>query len=278
MSIPTFVYRPLEEQQIRILEIFPGSENYPISRSLRPSDFGSGAKYEAVSYSWGTGSSARNLTILIDGCSIQVTANLKAALKVFRREILSSLGEDNGDLNEISKQLQKVATDDPSLKRLLWMDALCINQQDNDKRNHQIQLMRTVYSQSIKLVVWLGEKSDDSDLAIDTAAEIISTIRKSENGLKPWLEQQPTSSLITKSCALAKLFFRPWCSCAWILQEYVVTSKTEAIFYCERKKITGTGMKELFNAVDDILDNLYEQEQAALDCLPAYGDPHSWLK
>jgi hypothetical protein len=277
MSITTYVYQPLEEQQIRILEIFPGSENDPIFCSLRPSDFGSGARYEAVSYSWGTGYSDR--AILIDGCSIQVTANLEAALKAFRREIPSSPNEDNDDVNGITKQLEKVATDDStSRKRLLWIDALCINQQDNDERNHQIQLMRTVYSQSIKLVVWLGEESDDSDLAIDTAAEIISTIRQSENGLKPWIEQQSTSSLITKSCALAKLFFRPWFSRAWILQEYVVTSKTEAMFYCGRKKITGTGMKELFNAVDDILDNLYEQEQAALECLPAYGDSHSWFK
>jgi hypothetical protein len=276
MSIPTYVYQPLEEQQIRILEIFPGSENDPISCSLRPSDFGSGAKYEAVSYSWGTGSSDR--TTLIDGCSIQVTANLEAALKALRREIPSSPDEGNGDVNGISKQLEKVATDDStSRKRLLWIDALCINQQDNDERNHQIQLMRTVYSQSIKLVVWLGEESDDSDLAFDTATEIISTIRGDENGLKPWIEQQSTSSLITKSCALAKLFFRPWFSRAWILQEYVVTSKTEAMFYCGRKKITGTGMKELFNAVDDILDSLYEQEEEALECLPAYGGSHSWL-
>jgi hypothetical protein len=60
-----------------------------LSRSLRPSDFGS-----------------------IDGCSIQVIANLEAALKAFRREILSSPDEDIVDVDGISKQLEKVAIND----------------------------------------------------------------------------------------------------------------------------------------------------------------------
>lgn len=157
--------------------------------------------------------------------------------------------------------------------RLLWIDALCINQGDIKERNQQIQRMRFIYSQSTRLVVWLGEQSEDSDLAIDTAIEITSYIQQGNQEPESdiWSKQQSLPSLITKSCALAKLFFRPWFSRAWIVQEYVVSSKTDALFYCGSKTMTRAEMNGLFNAVDDILSSLYEQEQAALDCVSAYG-------
>jgi hypothetical protein len=41
--------------------------------------------------------------------------------------------------------------------RIVWIDQLCINQTDDDEKAHQIALMGTIYSQTIKDLLWLGE-------------------------------------------------------------------------------------------------------------------------
>lgn len=265
MSIPYYFYQPLKEKQIRVLEVYPGLESDPVSCNLHLANLGSGVKYEAVSYSWGNGPSDR--LIYINGGHFHVTANLEAALKVFRHEIVSN-ARHSSILDDFNERLKNVEFNDT----YKWIDALCINQEDNNERNDQIQLMRNIYSQSVRLVVWLGEEPEHNDLAIDTVMGIVSSLRLSDNKVKPWLNQQSVPSLITKSCALATIFLRPWFSRAWVLQEYVVTSKTEAIFFYGRRKISGGEINTFYSAIDDIVDHLYEIEGEALEFLPAYGN------
>lgn len=54
----------------------------------------------------------------------------------------------------------------------MWIDALCINQEDLDERSHQVLLMKDVFSLAWRVVIWLGE--DDEGLA----AEAIDIIKK----------------------------------------------------------------------------------------------------
>ncbi|ORY07549.1 heterokaryon incompatibility, partial [Clohesyomyces aquaticus] len=42
----------------------------------------------------------------------------------------------------------------------LWIDALCIDQDNNDERNHEVQLMGTIYTQALEVYVWLGETNE----------------------------------------------------------------------------------------------------------------------
>jgi hypothetical protein len=48
-----------------------------------------------------------------------------------------------------------------SKSRYLWMDAICLNQADNDKKAAQVQLMGEVYIQAKKVQIWLDESDDD---------------------------------------------------------------------------------------------------------------------
>ena len=93
--------------------------------------------YEALSYVWGDRESPK--TISIDGCVQEVTENLEAALQQLR------------------------LSDAP---RRLWVDALCINQEDSKEKSHQIQKMRHIYRRASGVLVWLGNEADRSDEAM----------------------------------------------------------------------------------------------------------------
>lgn len=53
--------------------------------------------------------------------------------------------------------------------RLLWVDAVCITQDDLKWRSRQVSMMKTIYRQTTAVVVWLGPATDNSD----TASEFI---------------------------------------------------------------------------------------------------------
>jgi Heterokaryon incompatibility protein (HET) len=47
--------------------------------------------------------------------------------------------------------------------RLLWIDAICINQEDVDERNHQVQMMFDIYQQAQVVRAWIGCKTEEVD-------------------------------------------------------------------------------------------------------------------
>jgi hypothetical protein len=93
--------------------------------------------YEAVSYAWGDPNNLRTITLA--GFDRLVTKNLEIALQHLRYR--------HG-------------------VRRLWVDALCINQQNNEERLHQVNLMRFVYQTAGRVLVWLGPSFENSDRAI----------------------------------------------------------------------------------------------------------------
>ncbi|KAH7012701.1 heterokaryon incompatibility, partial [Microdochium trichocladiopsis] len=84
--------------------------------------------YEALSYTWGATEGIQR-AITVDNGKIQVTPNLHTALCHLR-------------------------TDKP---RLLWIDALCINQNDQEEKAQQIALMGNIYRKAEQVVAFLGE-------------------------------------------------------------------------------------------------------------------------
>ncbi|KAK0709563.1 heterokaryon incompatibility [Lasiosphaeria miniovina] len=63
---------------------------------------------------------------------------------------------------------------DRLLERIIWIDAICINQHDNNEKGQQVQSTTKIYANANRVIVWLGEAAEDSDQALGalrTAAE-----------------------------------------------------------------------------------------------------------
>lgn len=51
-------------------------------------------------------------------------------------------------------------------ERIIWIDAVCINQNDDREKEQQIQFMAKIYALANRVIVWLGEVAEDSDQAL----------------------------------------------------------------------------------------------------------------
>lgn len=64
---------------------------------------------------------------------------------------------------------------DISIKRRLWIDAICIDQEDTSERNAQVAIMSRIYSSAKRVIVWLGIEDRFTKLAIETMTLMNST-------------------------------------------------------------------------------------------------------
>jgi hypothetical protein len=90
------------------------------------------------------------------------------------------------------------------MERIIWIDAICINQEDNDEKGQQVQSMAKIYAKASRVIVWLGEAAGDSDHALEV-------IRKAA-------EEQYTNSAIDKpnQQSIFTLLERPWFQRIWV--------------------------------------------------------------
>jgi len=115
------------EPSIRILELFPGEPQEQLRCSLRNVQLSPTLKYEALSYCWGKPS--LTYTVSCNGFEMPVTLSLHSALSRLRYK---------------------------DQARILWADAICINQEDKLEKAYQVRLMSTIYSHATQVNVWLG--------------------------------------------------------------------------------------------------------------------------
>ncbi|KAI0454722.1 HET-domain-containing protein [Xylaria acuta] len=135
------IYRPLEPavKNIRVLELLPGVFESDLRGILRTVALDDKPPYEALSYTWGTRTEGRTLKIrqntkwISRSNELPVTDNLFRALRRLR-------------------YLFKA--------RVLWVDAVCINQEDIDERSAQVALMAEIYSNATSTTIWLGDVDD----------------------------------------------------------------------------------------------------------------------
>jgi hypothetical protein len=150
-----FQYRPLPQGSkiIRVLELHPGRRKDEIKCSLQHCPFppAETITYEPLSYCWGD---ARDkLPITVDGCIVSVTRNLHVALLRLRLE------------NE---------------KRHLWVDAICINQNDDVEKVEQVQIMRDIYQHGSQTLVWLGPDSFSITRGFSLISKLVKACKEFE--------------------------------------------------------------------------------------------------
>lgn len=111
----------------------------------------------ALSYTWGSPGDTRE--IIVDGRKLQVGQNLEAFLRHMRADLTN--GKRTG----------------------IWIDAICINQQDIDERNTEVKRMGDIYQGASFVIAWLGQETDDSTKAL----RLLNTISKYNLGsLEDW--------------------------------------------------------------------------------------------
>ena len=162
-------------------------------------------KYEALSWTWE--GEKFDTPIYIDQndrpYDLKIPNNLLQALKVLRKADES---------------------------RTLWIDAICINQDDVHEKNHQIPMMPSIYGGAERVCVWLGNATKDSDRAIDFMEEIMQDLWRFDELCKPKLNDGRETGPYWK--ALFSLIMRPWFSRRWIVQEIALAK--DGLIYCKR--------------------------------------------
>lgn len=128
-----------QKREIRILALAPGTGDNALYGDLfvESLDYDD-LHYTAISYTWS--GPVGGSTIIINGIPLFITENLKLALRRIRG---------------------------PSRSKNLWVDAICINQNDVEEKSLQVSLMGDIYASATRTTVWLGEKSAQSDVAMD---------------------------------------------------------------------------------------------------------------
>jgi len=201
----SFQYRPLPQgsKAIRVLEICPGRKKDEIKCSLQYCSFppADSAACEPLSYCWGD--QRDKVPITVDGCAVEVTRNLHAALIRLRLE------------NE---------------KRRLWVDAVCINQNDDSEKSDQVNMMREIYQHGARTLVWLGPDSMALTKGFLVIAEILKGIKfyEERDGLEAskHLDSIPSVHTYNRPDLLA-IFEQPYFTRIWVIQEVAVSSLVE---------------------------------------------------
>ncbi|EPE34688.1 hypothetical protein GLAREA_10382 [Glarea lozoyensis ATCC 20868] len=190
-------------------------------------------QYAALSYTWGAPIFNRILHCL-DGNKIEITENLDLALRKVR---------------------------DLTSERVLWVDAVCINQKDLAERTFQVKTMHSIYYQADEVHAWLGPESElnDGNICFSLLEAIFdrlvnhdkehhsserkdsichrgqSTFTMIEDGFKPILSQ---FDKVHMSHVFEKFFERKYFSRRWIIQE--ITFAQNLTLHCGNSTLEWT--------------------------------------
>ncbi|KAI0012237.1 HET-domain-containing protein [Xylariaceae sp. FL0662B] len=200
-SIPIYQYKPLRQGEIRLL-VLRRSRWLPsvLQAELIHSPVYPPLDYEALSYRWG--SSDRTDEILVDGYRFPVTKsafNLLLARRSVWRE------------------------------RKVWIDAICINQEDDQEKSTQVQLMRDIYYRASRVIVYPGG-GWQTRLAAPLIFELfVGTYQFDGSGLE-FNSLYSSEWRSPRWRAMTRLFTNEYFSRAWIIQEVAVGQKVELYF------------------------------------------------
>ncbi|KAK2012064.1 heterokaryon incompatibility protein [Colletotrichum eremochloae] len=212
----TFKYTPLPtDTHVRLLEISirsgkDGGQEFVYRMVTK--DIGSGNhitfEFEAVSYTWGNPTLVSSLPL--EGCSgtIGVTENLAHALPYLTKH---------------------------STTGYLWIDQLCINQNNSSDKAHQIGRMAQIYSAAKRVIAWLGPADEHSRICKEWLGEVDKMLRSQpySHVVLPGSStfNQATRFLVVRSTfgkkdtdniyvpSIRQFWERPWFQRGWIVQE-----------------------------------------------------------
>ncbi len=189
--------------QIRLLELKPGYRDDKIRCGLLPVPLGNSLQYETISYCWGD--STVRVPIECEGKRLDITRSLHSALLRFR---------------------------DPDTPRILWADAICVNQNDTDERGSQVQIMRNIYKNCQRVLIWLGEEEASDSRWFSFIPQMLAVEQRVAEAAPFRSGFELTSADILRFgipnedhpafASLQNVIQKPWFRRVWIVQELAV--------------------------------------------------------
>ncbi|KAL1864021.1 hypothetical protein Daus18300_007986 [Diaporthe australafricana] len=233
-------YQPLirPEGQIRLFRLAKASQAGEIRGSFVYCDTKSCPKYTALSYAWGEPAKTRKITIETKD-DFEIGENLWWFL-YYRSLTMKS-------------------------PRLFWIDAICIDQSNVSERNHQVSLMKQIYSMASNVYIWLGTESENSRLAMDFLAN---------EGARPLKRQVDDDRLIwdkEEGQAIRDLCARPYWNRMWIIQEIIHANRLTV--WCGPQRLDWPVFDRLYLTLKNLQEaNCISQHDFATDVLqsPAF--------
>jgi hypothetical protein len=148
-------------------------------------------EYTALSYCWGE--TSNKVPVSINGVRVEVTVNLRAALhQLWLRG-----------------------------HRRVWIDAICINQDDREERSLQVRNMRLIYSKAREVVSWIGHAELKDALVIKILIENDRALAM-QHKLYPKIEHEGPR--------LQAFFHRPYWKRVWVIQEVAVAPMVTMLY------------------------------------------------
>ena len=234
MSVEHFQYMQLDEGQIRLLALRESrNQDEPIECELYSCELDNTLPYEALSYVWGDSHITR--VISLQGSTFRVVENLYNALRRLRQR---------------------------RTNRILWVDAICINQNDIVERNNQVRRMGDIYAKAESVVIYLGEATKATDQSMDYLMQI------EERGISQIPPTVKLSEVTGREDDLRlegfrDILSRPWFQRVWILQD--VFNARAAVVHCGSKAVSS---KTFARASELLLDKTDRPSQHVLDLMP----------
>ena len=200
--------------------------------------------YEALSYVWGSPD---------DLVSVFVYEDDTALSKPLEERVMFSM-KVRRNLADALRHLRLVDE-----HRVLWVDAICINQHNMAERSREVTRMGMIYSQARRVIAWLGTSTPSSDQALAALSHLTSLVEVSDDGWvfrstnnksnwRPRIDKLPLDD--ETWVKLVALFFRPYFDRLWIVQELRLASQ-HSLMQCGGGTLT---LSELRRATEALLE------------------------
>ncbi|KAM0426030.1 hypothetical protein ACHAPT_008661 [Fusarium lateritium] len=212
-----FLYDALSSDEIRLLSVQSGDSDV-ISCQLHHVRLDSKPKFWALSYVWGSREDPP--FIRVNGSSFRVTRNLYDALHEYRRQFLGQDADTNNSF--------------------IWIDAICIDQNNQNEKAIQVPRMSEIYGRCEHVLAWLGPVGDDERDGVRELAERLEQFETPTNPLSDnnfsdvqinsfresgYADSEAAEQVKRLRQTLTSIGRRPWFRRVWILQEAVLAQK-----------------------------------------------------
>jgi hypothetical protein len=191
--------------------------------------------FTCLSYVWGSCESMRE--ILVNEKRFRVRLNLWGFLSA----VSSMRAQEEYRHSQTSKQ-KEVSSNQGHMSwgpwyQSLWIDALCINQENSSERNHQVQQMGRIYSSATRVLAWLGD-----------SPSLVSLVKVFENNKLPYRSSGRPYLPGSDFPGMKELHQNPYWERAWVVQEILLAQ--ELWFHAQDSMISVFELRRAVSAMN----------------------------